>query len=148
MHSYYLNLFSMTPNLLFCSLILFSLSPILLFYSPTLFSSTPKVFSASPTLLSCSPKILFGNPNLLFCSPILLSCSLLKYVATRKIRVKNNNYKNNKTQLKTTNGRLLTHAYVHLLADVVFAGVSPARAFQSCDRKVARIPQDAHSLGR
>jgi hypothetical protein len=34
------------------------------------------------------------------------------------------------------------------LADVVFAGVSPARAFQSCDRKVARIPQDAHSLGR
>ena len=110
MHSYYLNLFSMTPNLLFCSLILLSLSPILLFYSPTLFSSTPKVFSASPTLLSCSPKILFGNPNLLSCSPILLSCSLLKYVATRKIRVKNNNYKNNKTQLKTTNGRLLTHA--------------------------------------
>lgn len=145
----------MTPNLLFCSLILFSytlillsLSPILLFHSPTLFSSTPKVFSTSPTLLSSSPKILFGNPNLLSCSPILLSCTLLKYVATRKIRVKNNNYQNNKKKLYTTNGQLLTHAYVHLLADVVFAGVSPARTFQSCDRKVARIPQDAHSLGR
>ena len=43
---------------------------------------------------------------------------------------------------------LLTHAYVHLLADVHLAGFAPAFTLSQCDSEYARKPQDAHSIGR
>ena len=43
---------------------------------------------------------------------------------------------------------LLTHAYVHLLADVHLTGFAPAFTLSQCDSEYARKPQDAHSLGR
>jgi hypothetical protein len=42
----------------------------------------------------------------------------------------------------------ITHAYVHRLADVHFAGFAPAFPLSLHDRKYARKLQDAHSLGR
>ena len=109
----------MTPNL-------HSFSPIMLFHSPTLFSLTPKVFSHTPTLLSCSPKILFFF--------LLINYAIRKTIET------NYDYRNNKTQLYSTNGQLLTHAYGHRLADVHLAGFAPAFPLSFHDRKFARKP--------
>ena len=116
----------MTPNLHSCS-------PTLFFRSPTLFSSTPKVFFHTPTLLSSSPKILFWNPDLHFCFPTLLSSTLLINSSTHETYKHDNNYRNNKNKYNTTNGQLLTHAYVHLLADVHSAGSAPAFTVSLCD---------------
>jgi len=98
------NLHSCYPILLSYFPKVFSCSPTLLFHSPTLFSLTPKVLFHTPTFLSCSPTLLFSNPDLHSCSPTLLSCSLLINFSDSKIILTNNNYRNNKTQLYTTNG--------------------------------------------
>ena len=138
----------MTPNLFSCNPTLFSCSLILLFSSPTLLSSTPKVFFYTPTLLSSSPKILFCNPDLHSCSPTLLSSTPLINYATRRDIETNYNYRNNKTQLYTTNGQPLTHAYAHLAADVQLGGSSPACVSSHHDSESSRKPPNAHSLGR
>jgi len=58
------------------------------------------------------------------------------------------NYRNNKTQLYTTNGQPLTHAYVHWLADVHSVGFAPAFTLSFHDSERSRKPPNAHSLGR
>ena len=54
-------------------------------------------------------------------------------------------------EIKTTeklNYDRLTHAYVHLLADVQFGGFAPAFTLSFHDSEYARKPPNAHSLGR
>ena len=53
-----------------------------------------------------------------------------------------------KVDTQPANGKLLTHAYTHLLGDVDFAVFAPAFTLSQCDSEYARKPQDAHSLGR
>ena len=138
----------MTPNLHSCFPQIFLSSLILLFCSPTLLSSTLKVFFHTPTLFFCTPIILYRNPNLYSLFPTLLSSTPLINSLTQKTYKHDNNYLNNKNKYNTTNGQLLTHAYVHLLADVHSAGFAPAFTLSQGDSECSRKPQDAHSLGR
>ena len=49
---------------------------------------------------------------------------------------------------KTKHYEHLTHAYVHWLADVHFAGFAPAFTLSFHDSECSRKPPNAHSLGR
>ncbi|MDD4109306.1 MAG: hypothetical protein PHH93_11360 [Prolixibacteraceae bacterium] len=42
---------------------------------------------------------------------------------------------------------MLTRAYCHLLADVIFGSFAPAFTLSFHDSEYARKPQDAHNLG-
>jgi hypothetical protein len=54
----------------------------------------------------------------------------------------------NKAMYTTINARLVTHAYVHWLADVQLTGFAPAFTLSQCDSERSRKPPNAHSLGR
>ena len=51
-------------------------------------------------------------------------------------------------KLITTTAMLLTHAYVHWLADVHSAVFAPAFTLSFHDSECSRKPPNAHSLGR
>jgi hypothetical protein len=51
-------------------------------------------------------------------------------------------------KLITTTAMLLTHAYVHWLADVHSGSFAPAFTLSFHDSECSRKPPNAHSLGR
>ena len=128
MHSFNQNLFSMTPYLLFCSLILFSSSPKVFSCSPTLLSSTLIILFSSLIILFSSPILFSSTPKVFSRSPILLSRTLLIISSFNRILLTKSYYQNDETQLYRHTGQLLTLAYSHRLADEQFAGFSPAKS--------------------
>jgi len=76
-------------------------------------------------------------------------------LADKKKQEKKTDFIIDRQQYNTTNDNftqptamLLTHAYVHWLADVHFGSFAPAFTLSFHDSECSRKPPNAHSLGR
>ena len=102
----------------------------------------PKSIFSHPDFAFFLPENTFLQSGLTFLLPINKFCNPKKTEKpTITIETTRHNY------LQPT-AMLLTHAYVHLLADVHLAGFAPAFTLSQCDSEYARKPQDAHSVPR
>jgi len=116
----------MTPNLHSCSPKIFSCPPYFAFLQSDFIFFDPKSIFSHHDFAFFFPENTFLQSGLTFLLPDFTVLLPVNKLCDPQNHIDLHNYRNNKTQLYTTNGQPLTHAYVHWLADVHSVGFAPA----------------------